>query len=93
MIAFGVYHVAIHFRSSVKGLIGFAAIVLIFIIASNMIPGSIEEVPAYIAEPMQKYNVSMGDYGFISGGISTALVLGMGAVLAFVVSEIINFFK
>ena len=76
-----------------KGIIGFGVIILIFIIASNMVPGSIEEIPQYIAGPMEKYEVSLSDYGFISGGIMTALVLGLGAVLAFVGSEILNFFK
>ncbi len=93
MLLFGVYQVATHFKSSMKGIIGFAVIVLIFIIASNMVPGSIDEIHPYIAEPMKKYEVSLGDYGLISGGITTALVLGLGAVLAFVGSEILNFFK
>ena len=93
MLGFGLYQVAINFRNSMKGIIGFGVIILIFIIASNMVPGSIEEIPQYIAGPMEKYEVSLSDYGFISGGIMTALVLGLGAVLAFVGSEILNFFK
>ena len=93
MLSFGIYHVATNFKSSIKGIIGFAVIVLIFIIASNMIPGSIEEIPEYISGPMIKYDVSLSNYGVISGGIMTALVLFVGAVLAFVGSEVLNFFK
>lgn len=93
MLGFGIYQVITHFKSSVKGLIGFAIIVVIFLIASNMVPSSIEEVHPYLVEPMKKYEVTMGDYGWISGGITTALVLGAGAFLAFIGSEILNFFK
>ena len=93
MLAFGIYHVGSNFKSSIKGIIGFGVIVLIFIIASNMVPGSIDEIPKYISEPMVKYDVSLGDYGLISGGIMTAILLGIGAVLAFVGSEVLNFFK
>ncbi len=93
MLVFGVYQVAIHFKSSAKGLIGFGVIILIFIIASNMIPSSMEEIPQYVAGPMEKYEVSLSNYGLISGGIMTAIVLGVGAVLAFIGSEILNFFK
>jgi len=93
MVVFGVYQVATDIKSSMKGIIGFGVIVIIFIIASNMVPGSIDEIPAYISGPMTKYDVSLSDYGFISGGIMTAIVLSIVAVLAFVGSEILNFFK
>ena len=93
MLGFGVYQVATHFKSSVKGLIGFAVIIIIFIVASKMGPTSIEEIHPYVAEPMKKYEVTMGQYGLISGGIMTAIVLSIGALLAFVGSEILNFFK
>ena len=93
MLGFGIYQVATNFKSSMKGIIGFAVIVLIFIIASSMVPESIEEIPQYISKPMMKYDVTLANYGFISGGIMTAVLLFVGAVLAFVGSEIFNFFK
>jgi uncharacterized membrane protein (UPF0182 family) len=93
MIIFGIYQVATNFKSSMKGIIGFGVIVIIFIIASNMVPTSMEEISPYVAQPMIKYEVSLSNYGLISGGIMTAIVLGVGAVLAFVGSEVLNFFK
>lgn len=93
MVVFGLYQVVVHFKSSLKGIIGFAVIVLIFIIASSMVPESIEDIPKYISKPMMKYDVTLANYGFISGGIVTAVVLGFVAVLAFIGSEIFNFFK
>ncbi len=93
MLGFGIYHVVTDFKSSMMGIIGFAVIILIFIVASNMVPGSIDEIPKYISAPMTKYEVSLSDYGLISGGIMTAIVLGVIAVLAFIGSEILNFFK
>ncbi len=93
MVVFGIYQVATNFKSSMKGILGFAVIVVIFIVASNMIPASIEEITPYVSGPMEKYEVSLSSYGFISGGIVTAVVLGVGAVLAFVGSEVLNFFK
>lgn len=93
MLAFAVYQIGVHFKSSLRGLIGFSVIVLIFIIASNMGPSSIEEIHPLIADPVKKYEISMPVYGLISGGITTAIILSFVALLAFIGSEILNFFK
>ena len=93
MIGFGIFQVVTNFKGSIKGIIGFGVIVVIFIIASSMVPSSIEEISPYISGPMVKYDVSLADYGLISGGIMTAIVLSIVAVIAFVGSEILNFFK
>ena len=92
MIIFGLYHIASNFRSSAKGLIGVAALVVIFIIAYSTASG--EPDPGAVAEAAQKVGgISDGQMKFISGSIMTAMILTGVAAAAFVISELRNFFK
>ena len=84
MIVFGLLQILTNLRGSVKGLIGLAAIVVIFFIAyssGNPVCGDGTE------------GLSAGICKYISGAISTALILGVGAFILFLIFEIVNLFK
>ena len=77
-------------KNSLKALIGLGVIIIIFFIAySTADPKGTGSLARTILEEGIQANSSK----FISGAISTALVLGGGAVVAFVVSEVLNLFK
>ena len=89
MLAFGVYQIASNFKNSIQGIAGFAVMIVIFLVAratAGADSGRLETVKA-------TFNVGPGESSFISGAITTALVMLGIAALAFVVSEIRNFFK
>ena len=88
MLAFGIFHVASDLKGSMKGLIGFAAIIVIFFIAKTM--GSDDTA---ISRVIEEFNITPGQSSIISGAIFTAIVMAGLAAVAFVFSEIRNFFK
>ena len=92
MIFFGLYHIASNFKGSAKGIIGFAVLVAVFLISYSTSSG---EAEGLIKEAVDKAgsDITPNNLKFISGGITTALVLIGAAALAFVLSEIRNFFK
>ncbi len=96
MVIFGVLQVLGNLKSSSKGLIGFGFLIAIFVIAYATSPG---EATGAVAGAVEKFEssqnttLSEGNFKFISGGITTSLALLAIAGLAFVVSEIRNFFK
>lgn len=95
MVAFGLYHVSSNFKGSARGIIGFVVLAGVFVISYATASG---EADSYIGAAIEKISASGGEVTpnnlkFISGGITTALILTGVAGLAFVVSEIRNFFK
>jgi hypothetical protein len=89
MVAFGVYQIASNFKNSIQGIAGFAVMIVIFLVAratAGADTGRLEAVK-------ETFNVGPSQSSFISGAITTALVMLGIAALAFVVSEIRNFFK
>lgn len=86
----GLIFTAMNVRKSLKALIGLAVIIIIFIIgyytADPKGAGS-------LARTILEEGIQENSSRFISGAIYTALVLGGGAILAFVVSEVSNLFK
>lgn len=89
-IAFSLFQTVTNLKGSLLGLIGAAVLVVIFLIAYNT--GTVETSgPVY--EAMVKQNVSDSNSQFISGGITTALILAGAAALSFIVFEVLNFFK
>ena len=89
-LLFSVFQIATNLKGSMKGLIGGAVLILLFVIAYST--ASVETSgPVYDA--MINQNVSEGNSKFISGGIFTALVLGALAFASFIILEVINFFK
>ncbi len=88
MLIFGVLHVVSDLKGSVKGLIGLAAMVVIFLVARTI--GSDDSA---ISQAINDFNITPGQSSIISGAIVTALVMAALAAAAFVLSEIRNFFK
>jgi len=87
MLGFGLLHVFSDLKGSMKGIIGFGAMILIFVIARSMANPQISESIA------EQFNITDGISQTISGAMITMMVLLAIAVLAFILSEIRNFFK
>ncbi|GJM33983.1 MAG: hypothetical protein DHS20C18_29840 [Saprospiraceae bacterium] len=96
MVIFGVVQVLSNLKTSMKGLIGVGILLAIFLVAYITSP---EEGTGAVAGAVEKFEnsqntqLSTGNFKFISGGITTSLALLAIAGIAFVVSEIRNFFK
>ncbi|MEL7120614.1 MAG: hypothetical protein AAFO07_14270 [Bacteroidota bacterium] len=91
MLVFGLFQIATNLKGSVKGLIGLAVLVIIFIVAYTSANGVPEGAVAAAAD--KAGGLSPGNLKFIGGAITTTLILIGIAALAFVFSEIRNFFK
>lgn len=96
MLLFGIYQIATNIKGSWKGILGIAALALVFIITYNVASGTPET--ADIAGAIDKYTqdgreITEGNLKFIGGSIMTALLMAGLAAVAFVISEVSNFFK
>ncbi|MEQ8705016.1 MAG: hypothetical protein RIC19_13910 [Phaeodactylibacter sp.] len=95
MVVFGLFQVVTSFKSSMKGILGFAALLVIFFVSYSMTDTN---VTPYIQGAIDKFEQGGAVFTdenlkFISGGISTTIVLVVVAAAAFVISEITNLFK
>jgi len=90
-ILFGIFQVVTNPKGSLKGLIGIAALAAVFFIAYSM--STMPEPDTALAATKESFEVTDGEFKFISGEILAALTLAGVAAAAFVISEIINFFK
>lgn len=96
MVLFGLFQIFSNLKGSIKGLIGFAALIVVFVIAYST---TSTDVSPAIQESINKFQISQeseitdGHLKMIGGGITTALVLIAVAFVSFIVFEIINFFK
>lgn len=96
MVLFGLFQIFSNLKGSIKGLIGFGALLAVFVIAYS---ATSTDVSPAIQESITKFQVSQeseiteGHLKMIGGGITTALVLSAVAFVSFIVFEIINFFK
>lgn len=88
-LGFGLFQLATNPKGSLKGILGIVAIVAIFFIGQSMAGGDSKVVQ----DVVENFDVTPGQSGAISGGIITVLALIAVSVLAFVVSEVSNFFK
>lgn len=77
-------------KSSIKGLLGFGVLVIIFFILKSI---SKVEVGPIWTKLANEFAVTDGISKTISGGIWTTLLLMAAAAIVMVVSEIRNFFK
>ncbi|MCB0661757.1 MAG: hypothetical protein KDC24_03375 [Saprospiraceae bacterium] len=87
MIAFGVFQMATNPKGAIKGIAGIVAIAVIFLIAYNMGDGTVTEKWA------SDFDVTENVSRYVSGAMTTTLILGIIAVAALVISEVRNFFK
>lgn len=96
MLLFGLFQIFSNLKGSIKGLIGFGALLAVFVIAYST---TSTDVSPAIQESINKFQISQeaeitdGHLKMIGGGITTALVLSAVAFVSFIVFEIINFFK
>ncbi len=87
-VVFGIVQLASDPKGAIKGIAGLVAIVAIFFIFY-----SIADPNNAMLARLSDFSVSVGQSKFISGSITTALILLAAAVVAGIVSEIINLFK
>ena len=87
---FGIYHLVTAPKNSLKFLLGFGLMVVLFIIFYSI---SQSETGGKIYSLLQREGIGEGTSKFISAGIKTALTLGALAVASWAVSEVRNFFK
>ncbi|MEN0006608.1 MAG: hypothetical protein AAF798_20815 [Bacteroidota bacterium] len=96
MVGFGLTQIATNFKGSMKGIIGFAILIVIFLVSYSMASG---EATPFIQGAIDKFEgagngiISAGNLKYIGGGITTAVVLVLIAAIAFIGAEIGNFFK
>lgn len=90
LLLFGLYHTVTDLKSARTGLIGFAILLGLFFVARAMAPA---DVGQHIVDISRQFNVSDTASRNISGGIAFTLLLLAISGIAFVFSEIRNFFK
>lgn len=95
ILAFGVMQIASDIKGSLKGIIGFAVLLLIFAITYNTASG---EATGSIVSAVEKVEanggvITEGNLKWVSSAVATGLIMSGIAVAAFVLSEIRNFFK
>lgn len=90
-IVFAIYQTATNLRASLFGILGLIAIVVIFFIAYSSASG---EATGAMARAVENYGgMTANELKIVGGGITTAIVMAALAVVAIVISEIINLFK
>jgi putative copper export protein len=93
MVLFGLVQVASSFRTSWKGILGFAALVVLFLLTYASANNNLSNEVMAIQNAAADAGVTDANLQFIGGSITTLIVLLLVAVGTFVVFEIINFFK
>jgi len=95
MVVFGLYHVVADFKGSIKGILGFAVLLVVFFVAYSTASTDVSPYIQGAIENFEKGGAEFTDQNlkFISGGITTTLVLVAVAALSFVISEVTNLFK
>ena len=95
MLLFGIYHIATNFKSSLKGLLGFAAILVLYLVlraqASDIPTGNVIGAIDIFKENGADFNP--GTLKTISASITTTMILLVAAAATFVYSEVSSFFK
>lgn len=90
LVGFGLFQTLSNPKGSIKGLIGFGALALVFLVIYLT---ATPETVGSIAETRTEFNISDGQTKLITGGIGLAIILSIGAALAFFYSEVRNLFK
>ncbi len=90
-VLFGLMQMFGDLRGSLKGLLGIAALVAIFFIAYSMATAA--EPGTVLAGVEEQFKITEGQSKFISGAIFSAAAMAALAAAAFVISEVVGFFK
>ncbi len=89
-VIFGLINLASNFKSSLKFIIGFAVLVILFFV----LKGSAEhETVGSLVETMKEFNIDEGLSKGISAAIKGTVVMTVVAVGSMIVFELINMFK
>ncbi len=91
MVFFGLFQVLTNLKTSTKGILGIVAMIAVFGIAYAT--STVEGADSPIYDTITTFKVSDGESKFISAAITTVGALSVFAVVAFVFSELRNFFK
>ena len=95
MLAFGIFHIATNFKNSLKGLAGFAAIIILYVIlrsqASDVPTGSLIKAIEVFEENGAVFGA--GTLQNISAGVTTTIILLVVSVATLVISEVSSIFK
>ncbi len=90
LVGFGLFQIVTDLKGSMKGLISFGLVAVIFLIAWKTSDATI--TPA-IANAAKEFNVTGGQVQFISGSLKTGLFMSVAALALLFLAEIRNFFK
>ncbi len=90
LVGFGLYQIFTNLKSSMKGLLAFALVAVIFLITWKT---SDATITPDIAKAAKEFNVTGGQVQFISGALKTGLLMSVAALGLLFLAEVRNFFK
>ena len=88
-ILFGLFQMVSHPKGAIKGIIGIGLLIALFFVGQAVAGPDTQS----ILDTRAEFNVTDGQSSLINGSIMGALLLAGLTVLAFVFSEVRNFFK
>ncbi len=98
MLLFGVFQMATNPKGSMKGILGVAVLVILFVVFYSMAAGDADHPT--VAQAIEKYEdssegraITAGNLKFISGATATGVLMIGLAFAALVITGIRNFFK
>ncbi len=89
-LLFGIYHLLTNIKASMKFIIAFAAVLIVFIIGYSMADA---DMTGAIQKTIEEFKVGESTSKLISGALLTSLILAGLAMVSFIVFEVLNFFK
>ena len=90
LVGFGLYQIVTNLKGSMKGLISFALVAVVFLIAWKT---SDATITPDIAAAAKEFNVTGSQVQFISGALKTGLLMSVAALGLLFLAEVRNFFK
>ena len=90
-LLFGLINAASQPKNALKGIIGIAVLVGIFFIIYSISAANAPGTPLQIV--IEKFDISDGISKYVSAAIGTSLVLLAGALLSFVLTSVVRFFR
>lgn len=90
LVVFGLLQTANNLKGSMRGLIGIAILVVIFLISYATASA---DATGIVADAAKKMDVSDNTIRMIGAGLNTVIILAIVTFVALIASEIRNFFK